>query len=546
MAAESGNNNCGLCLDTFKDPKVLPCCHTFCKPCLERVAEKTRQKGRLICPQCRGEHPIPANGVGGYLNDFTLATDLNVLEESSEAAVCGECDSTDPVVAYCCDCQSYLCDFCSNAHRRMKHCRHHKVVPLESLQQENPLPENDNSKSLCCVTHPTEQLKVYCKTCESLVCCDCIVADHQGHKLGSVDKDTCKEAHSKLKALAVNAEQRFGQLKLDLTHIRKVEQLAIGRPIELKSAINGTFDELSAILESRRSQLLKEAESKCGGDQSTVSSQKKIVDTAVLSLEGALGFTGRVLELQGVSDREYLCMTTRAIASLREFDKTTWDSDAVEKVQSTTQKFVVGDYRSYVQQIGRIEEQVRPLQLAIQNLPANIDLGRKREFKITSQTPKTKQFATLRRESMDVRICYGKSNKANPLYPQKNPDGSWTVCFTPICGGVHTVVVSLKGVQSLSSHFEYKTTVMGIPSVGARVRRGPDWSCNSEDGGEGQGGIVNSNDYSPDEALYVIWDNGNGYSYAWGNGGGKYQVELMLVYDKRNSNPHLRPRLTTK
>ena len=30
---------CSVCLDIFKEPKVLPCCHTFCKACLERILD---------------------------------------------------------------------------------------------------------------------------------------------------------------------------------------------------------------------------------------------------------------------------------------------------------------------------------------------------------------------------------------------------------------------------------------------------------------------------------------------------------------------------
>ena len=32
--------NCSICLDPFKDPRVLPCCHIFCKDCLERTFQQ--------------------------------------------------------------------------------------------------------------------------------------------------------------------------------------------------------------------------------------------------------------------------------------------------------------------------------------------------------------------------------------------------------------------------------------------------------------------------------------------------------------------------
>ncbi|KAL7667508.1 hypothetical protein ACOME3_010504 [Neoechinorhynchus agilis] len=41
---------CPICLDTFKDPRALPCCHTFCCQCIEKIVENER---RISCPCCR-------------------------------------------------------------------------------------------------------------------------------------------------------------------------------------------------------------------------------------------------------------------------------------------------------------------------------------------------------------------------------------------------------------------------------------------------------------------------------------------------------------
>ena len=92
---------CTVCLEEFKEPKVLPCCHTFCKGCLERTLEKSETEG-LICPQCRTEHEVPESGAAGFLTDFSLVHDLHVLQvrQAKDASpVCGECDSISPCTA---------------------------------------------------------------------------------------------------------------------------------------------------------------------------------------------------------------------------------------------------------------------------------------------------------------------------------------------------------------------------------------------------------------------------------------------------------------
>ena len=45
---------CAICLESFKEPKVLSCQHTYCKRCLERlVTIDGRGKYEVTCPECR-------------------------------------------------------------------------------------------------------------------------------------------------------------------------------------------------------------------------------------------------------------------------------------------------------------------------------------------------------------------------------------------------------------------------------------------------------------------------------------------------------------
>ena len=45
---------CAICLETFKEPKVLTCQHSYCKTCLERLATVDgRWNYEITCPECR-------------------------------------------------------------------------------------------------------------------------------------------------------------------------------------------------------------------------------------------------------------------------------------------------------------------------------------------------------------------------------------------------------------------------------------------------------------------------------------------------------------
>ena len=45
---------CSVCLKQFKDPKVLPCLHSYCHDCIVKLAEHAKSN-KLNCPNCRLE-----------------------------------------------------------------------------------------------------------------------------------------------------------------------------------------------------------------------------------------------------------------------------------------------------------------------------------------------------------------------------------------------------------------------------------------------------------------------------------------------------------
>ena len=55
---------CPICLEQFKNPKMLPCQHSFCmEDCMEKLPRNKHGKQlHIICPICRKENFIPKNG----------------------------------------------------------------------------------------------------------------------------------------------------------------------------------------------------------------------------------------------------------------------------------------------------------------------------------------------------------------------------------------------------------------------------------------------------------------------------------------------------
>ncbi|XP_025097315.1 uncharacterized protein LOC112565775 [Pomacea canaliculata] len=127
---------CTVCLEPYKgrNPKLLPCFHTLCLPCLKDL-EKHHMKmspdttvneeiavNRPLtfpCPTCRAVIKVPAGGVTKFQTNFYL---------NNNAVTCDVCDRGEDAVSTCTECGDNMCVTCQRYHN--KYLSNHQVQPL--------------------------------------------------------------------------------------------------------------------------------------------------------------------------------------------------------------------------------------------------------------------------------------------------------------------------------------------------------------------------------------------------------------------------------
>ena len=102
---------CPVCMDIFRDPRILPCAHTICNGCLESLIHGSS----IECPVCRAKHAIPPNKTNGFPSNLVVAGMIDTW--------CGECRSKEPEVE-CSHCNKSLCVDCQINHMTFEGGRH--------------------------------------------------------------------------------------------------------------------------------------------------------------------------------------------------------------------------------------------------------------------------------------------------------------------------------------------------------------------------------------------------------------------------------------
>ena len=180
---------CPLCLETVKDPKTLPCLHSFCLRCIDKHARYARRKleTTIKCPVCQACFQIPEGDTFGNLpTSFHLnrLLDLLVLSDvSEEAQRCSSCEENNAATCYCFVCQNFLCKDCFDAHQRLKATRGHRNVLIDNLQAQD-VEELMHRPAMCAKKyHENEPLDYYCQDCSVCICSKCSIVSHNRHTL---------------------------------------------------------------------------------------------------------------------------------------------------------------------------------------------------------------------------------------------------------------------------------------------------------------------------------------------------------------------------
>ena len=256
---------CGICLGIFKEPKMLPCLHTFCAKCLQVLWQQADRRRVVRCPQCRAAAPAIGFSVKALPLNFSAARLVDIVEmqhrlNEETPPTCQSCQDKKDAVASCAPCGIFLCKSCLGVHKTLKLTSSHQINSLDDIKSGKVTVPSilDHSQEMCSI-HPDKPLELYCKRDKCLICLGCAVVKHRSHDYDFISQ-IAKEQKEEVFSTLPNFREHMRRVKQIATEVKLMQDQVEERRRDNVYFINRAFLEITNVLSARKKQLLDEVE----------------------------------------------------------------------------------------------------------------------------------------------------------------------------------------------------------------------------------------------------------------------------------------------
>ena len=450
---------CAICHDHYNEPKVLPCCHYYCKECIYRLALRKGLNEPFSCPECRVDTTLPQGGVDKLKTAFfvnrlkDMCSKLGQVHGKVEAK-CEMC-SGGKTEAFCRQCAMFICNECTGLHQKLKVFAGHKVTSLDELKEGGAKEIIIKEPPLqMCIEHD-EPMKIYCFDCSCLICRDCTinVNDHFGHN------HKFKKAAPEMKKNFLQQLNPLKEEKLNLSHtmeeVQSTQAEVKTQGDSVSSIIKSSFKHIHQIVEKREQELLKEVETKIIHKLDHLSVQEKSLSTECAVLQSVIDYVEQCVK--HLADDEIMCTHTEIEnlihRAIEEHRKKGRSLELIEEVDIGVDVNCAEDLEQLCQTKARI------IQLPIDPTKCTVT----GEGVKTAEVNKASDFTVItkltngkRTKQTCVVDCHLKSLANDSILKCRvkvTKSHEYLIQYTPTFRGRHELVVKVNGQEIADSPF---------------------------------------------------------------------------------------------
>ncbi|XP_068759971.1 E3 ubiquitin-protein ligase TRIM71-like [Montipora capricornis] len=284
--------SCPVCQDILRDPRYLPCLHSFCLNCLINWHRASGGQVDLRCPKCQVRCRLPASG---YLKDLPTSfflsgfiDALTIKQSDKTRVICGNCDKKTSKTSYCFECCKFYCDECLIGHNIIRSYKDHRVLAVKDFQEKDY--EVVVKRPVFCSRkgHEKEELKFFCKICpENSVCQTCVILDHAGHQVTLIQE----EAEAQKIELADLTETPKKTLKAKMKMVTQIDEdyaQLVQRSEDMLRDVDVFVDNLIRRLQEESQNIKSAVENETKKSLESLTTKKTAIQVEIKRIELAL------------------------------------------------------------------------------------------------------------------------------------------------------------------------------------------------------------------------------------------------------------------
>ena len=450
---------CAICHEHYQEPKVLSCCHYYCKQCIHRLALRTGLDKPFSCPQCRKDTTLPQGGVDNLQAAFFVNRLKQVHSKLERAtgeveAKCELC-SEDKATAFCRQCAQFICAECVKSHQRMRKVfSGHKISTIEELKEGGAKEIVTPEPTLQTCKEHEQQMNIFCFDCGCLICRDCTIKDHHGHNYEFVKKAASQVKKGLSQHLQPLREIKDG-LMCAVKEVRTTRSELEAEGHAVVARIETLCDELCQIIQHRKKQLVTEAEAKIAQTSGGLTGQEKQLSTSCAGADSVIEFTQHCME--HLTDDEIMCMhvelQSRIDRAIEEQQKAGNSLEPVEEVDVTVDVRFAEELKQLCQTKAKIIQiPLDPSKCTVVCKGAeNAEVGKSSEVTVLTRLANgklTKQKCVV--ECHLKSLVDGSSGKCKVDQVKGH---EYRIQYMPTVRGRHELSVTVNGVEVADSPF---------------------------------------------------------------------------------------------
>ena len=434
---------CAVCLDIYTNPKTLPCLHSFCQQCLP--VNPQGNKRFIACPTCRTSVQLPEEPTAA---EFPVAFHLNNLKEvyslmkkatEPQQVKCDTCTVAN-ANGYCKDCCKFLCMSCFDVHKTFDVMSNHMLSNLhEVATSASQLIPAKQEKAVNCSNHD-DPLRIFCETCQELICHDCTVHIHRDHEYDTIT-DSYHKHHQVLETSLNPVNKLIDRVAIALTDLdnRKSEIKEQGDIV--KQEIHLTAEEMIEKIRQSERQLTREVETAVDSKLQVLSGQMKSAELSLSRLKDCKEFVEQSLEM---GSRQQVLMSKKQM---------------MERMSHVTKEINVEEYNP----IEKADIQLiknNKMELSIGNISYTTALKVKKinrnqitcekervSFPLSLELPDSSLLTVPLLSSLSCSVVSTDNTPINTTVITTDHPGVYRIHCSPIMNGPHQVNVQVNSVQ---------------------------------------------------------------------------------------------------